>query len=75
MPAHDIFHAAAKAALIKDGWIITDDPLSLSVGDVDFYIDLGAEKLLAAERGDKRIAVEIKSFPALCSTSTKPNVA
>lgn len=62
MPAHDIFHAAAKAALIKDGWIITDDPLSLSVGDVDFYIDLGAEKLLAAERGDKRIAVEIKSF-------------
>lgn len=62
MPAYDIFHNAVKTALIKDGWIITDDPLSLSVGDVDFYIDLGAEKLLAAERNGNRIAVEIKSF-------------
>lgn len=62
MPAYDIFHHAVKAALIKEGWIITDDPLSLSVGDVDFYIDLGAEKLLAAERNNERIAVEIKSF-------------
>jgi hypothetical protein len=62
MPAYDIFHSAVKTALIKDGWIITDDPLSLSVGDVDFYIDLGAEKLLAAERNGDCIAVEIKSF-------------
>lgn len=62
MPAYDVFHYAVKAALIKDGWVITDDPLSLSVGDVDFYIDLGAEKLLAAERNNERIAVEIKSF-------------
>lgn len=62
MPAHDLFHDAVKTALTKDGWIITDDPLSLSVGDVDFYIDLGAEKLLAAERNGERIAVEIKSF-------------
>lgn len=62
MPAYDVFHDAVKTALIKDNWIITHDPFSLSVGDVDFYIDLGAENLLAAERGDKRIAVEIKSF-------------
>lgn len=62
MPAYDVFHNAVKTALVKDGWIITDDPLSLSVGDVDFYIDLGAEKLLAAERNGDRIAVEIKSF-------------
>jgi len=26
------------------------------------YIDLGAEKLLAAQRGEEKIAVEIKSF-------------
>ncbi|WP_347404104.1 element excision factor XisH family protein [Nodosilinea sp. P-1105] len=26
------------------------------------YIDLGAEKILAAERGSQKIAVEIKSF-------------
>lgn len=62
MPAFDIFHDAVKAALIKDGWVITDDPLALSVGGVDFYIDLGAEKLLAAERNGEQIAVEIKSF-------------
>jgi hypothetical protein len=51
-----------KTALIKDGWQITDDPLFLKVGGVDFFIDLGAEKLLAAERDDEKIAVEIKSF-------------
>jgi hypothetical protein len=29
-------------------------------------IDLGAERLLAAERGDEKTAVEVKSFLALC---------
>lgn len=62
MPALDLFHDVVKSSLVKDNWTITDDPLSLSVGNVDFYIDLGAEKLLAAERGTERIAVEIKSF-------------
>lgn len=60
--AKDLFHDVVKTALTKDGWVITDDPLSLKVGSVDFFIDLGAEKLLAAERDDQRIAVEIKSF-------------
>jgi XisH protein len=26
MPAHDVFHAAVKKGLSKDGWNITDDP-------------------------------------------------
>ncbi len=26
MPAHDVFHAAVKQGLIKEGWTITDDP-------------------------------------------------
>jgi XisH protein len=60
--AKDLFHDVVKTALIKDGWRITDDPLFLKVGGVDFFIDLGAEKLLAAERDGKKIAVEIKSF-------------
>ena len=60
--AKDLFHDVVKTALIKDGWQITDDPLFLKVGGVDFFIDLGAEKLLAAERDGKKIAVEIKSF-------------
>ena len=62
MPAKDIFHDAVKNALIKEGWIITDDPLYLDYGGVDMYVDLGAEKLIAAEKGQQKIAVEIKSF-------------
>jgi hypothetical protein len=60
--AKDLFHDAVRNALIKDGWQITDDPFFLKVGGVEFYIDLGAEKLIAAERNNEKIAVEIKSF-------------
>ncbi|MCX5933739.1 MAG: XisH family protein, partial [Pseudanabaena sp. LacPavin_0818_WC45_MAG_42_6] len=62
MPAKDMFHDSAKAALLKDGWTITHDPLSLRMGKKDFFVDLGAEKLLAAEKDNQKIAVEIKSF-------------
>jgi XisH protein len=62
MAARDAFHGAVKQGLIKDGWTITHDPYTLSVDKIDMYIDLGAEKLLAAERGNDYIAVEIKSF-------------
>ncbi|MBD2414908.1 fatty-acid oxidation protein subunit alpha [Nostoc calcicola FACHB-389] len=62
MPAKDIFHNAVKYALEKDGWLITEDPLYLDYGGVEMYIDLGAEKLIAAERDGNKIAVEIKSF-------------
>jgi hypothetical protein len=60
--AKELFHEAVKTALQKDGWIITDDPYEITAGDVNMAIDLGAENLLAAERQDDRIAVEIKSF-------------
>lgn len=62
MPAKDIYHETVKKALIKDGWIITHDPLTLRWGATDVYVDLGAEQLLAAEREGRKIAVEIKSF-------------
>ncbi len=62
MPAKDIYHDTVKNALIKDGWTITDDPLVISIGKKDLFIDLGAEKLIAAEKDSKKIAVEIKSF-------------
>jgi hypothetical protein len=62
MPAKDIFHDCFKAALIKDGWHISHDPYNLKVGKKDLFIDLGAEKLLAADKGSQKIAVEIKSF-------------
>ncbi|MCF2150698.1 XisH family protein [Desmonostoc muscorum LEGE 12446] len=62
MPAKDIYHDCVKNALIKDGWKITHDPLSLKIGKKDIFIDLAAEKLLAAEKRGKKIAVEVKSF-------------
>ena len=62
MPVKDIFHDAVKNALQKDGWTITHDPLTLQVGGVGMYVDLGAERLIAAEKDGEKIAVEIKSF-------------
>ncbi|MBI3650601.1 MAG: XisH family protein [Acidobacteria bacterium] len=62
MPAQDIYHNCVKNALIKDGWTITNDPPRLPIGDTDLYVDLGAEKLLAAEKSGQKIAVEVKSF-------------
>lgn len=62
MPAKDIYHDAVKNALIKDGWTITHDPLRLSVGNKDMYIDFGVERVLAAEKADQKIAIEVKSF-------------
>ncbi|HSM82147.1 MAG TPA: element excision factor XisH family protein [Nodosilinea sp.] len=62
MPARDLYHDAVRTALEKDGWTITDDPLILTIGLRSVFVDLGAEKLIAAERGTEKIAVEVKSF-------------
>ena len=62
MPAKDTYHDAVRSALIKDGWTITDDPFRLVLGERDFYVDLGAERVVAAEKAGRRITVEIKSF-------------
>ena len=62
MPARDKFHDAVKHALLKEEWTITHDPYMLDFGFTQAYVDLGAEKLIAAEKGKEKIAVEIKSF-------------
>ena len=62
MSAQDIVHQAVRSALIKDGWQITHDPLTIKFEDVTLYADLGAEKVIAAQKGSGKIAVEIKSF-------------
>jgi hypothetical protein len=62
MSARDIYHYNVKNALIKDGWNITHDPLILRWGSKDLYVDLGAERLLGAEKTGQKIAVEVKSF-------------
>jgi hypothetical protein len=62
MAAKDRFHAVVRIALEKEQWNVTDDPLRMEVGGTKLEIDLGAEQLLAAERGKDKIAVEIKTF-------------
>ncbi|MEH1779431.1 MAG: XisH family protein [Nostoc sp.] len=63
MSARDKFHNVVKLALQKDGWRITHDPLLIRIENItDMYIDLGAERIIAAEREGQIIAVEVKSF-------------
>jgi len=64
MPAKDAFHEIVRTALEHDGWTITHDPYHIDLGFVDFYIDLGAERLIAANKNQEKIAVEIKTFLA-----------
>ena len=69
MPAKDIFHNTVKTALEKNGWIITDEHLFIKIDSIDFYVDLAAERMLAAEKAGQKIAVEIKSFLGLSVVS------
>lgn len=63
MPAKDLYHDAVKHALQKDGWTITHDPYRLKLArGKNLFVDLGAERLMAAERGLEKIAIEVKSF-------------
>jgi len=62
MPRKDLYHDVVVEALQREGWKITDDPLWLSIGGTDLFVDLAAERVLGASKGDVKIAVEIKSF-------------
>ena len=62
MPARDIYHDNFKKALIREGWEITHDPYTIAFGSKGVFVDLGAERMLAAEKNDEKIAVEVKSF-------------
>ncbi len=70
MSAKDFFHNAVRLALEKDSWLITDDPLSFELTEkVKVRIDLGAERLITAQKGNQKIAVEVKSFIGLSAIS------
>lgn len=62
MSAKDFYHEPFARALLKDGWTITHDPLTIPFDGTDLFVDIGAERLIGAERDGERIAVEIKSF-------------
>jgi hypothetical protein len=46
--ARDALHNDVKLALIKEGWMITNDPLSLEGWRPGWEVDLGAERVIAA---------------------------
>jgi XisH protein len=61
--ARDIFHNLVKDALEKEGWMVTHDPYPLlRRKDGGLQTDIGAEKIITAERENMKIAVEVKSF-------------
>jgi hypothetical protein len=62
MPKLDFIHRSVKNALIADGWRVTDDPYIIEYLKTRLYADLGAEKAIAAERGEQKIVIEVKSF-------------
>ena len=77
MSARDLFHEAVKKALQKEQWVITDDPLKFKFGDVNFQVDLGAEKIVAAERlgeknssRDQKLLKPISNYRFLLSNGT-----
>jgi hypothetical protein len=59
--AKDFFHDVVKNALLKEGWNVID-PLRLRMGPVEMAIDLGADRLVGADRQGEKITVEVKSF-------------
>jgi hypothetical protein len=51
-----------QESLIKDGWLITDDPYLIQCRSAILYADLAAERPIAAERDGQKLVVEVKSF-------------
>ncbi len=62
MSRRDDLHLSLRNTLEKDGWTVTDDPLILILEQTVLKADLGAEKTFAAEKGARKIAVEVKDF-------------
>lgn len=61
-PAKDIYHNIVRFALVKDGWQILTDNYTLEYGGDRLYVDIAAEKSIAAQKHDRKILVEVKSF-------------
>lgn len=62
MSAKDFYHNAVRFALVKDGWEILTEDYALEYGDDRLYVDIAAEKSIAAEKQGRKILVEVKSF-------------
>ena len=65
MPAKNLCHDIVIQALVADGWLITDDPLTITYGGKDLFVDIGAERMaIAAERGTHdEVLAPARHFP------------
>ncbi|NJM73259.1 MAG: hypothetical protein HC862_25750 [Scytonema sp. RU_4_4] len=65
MPTIDIYYDTIKNTFIKDDWTITHDPLGIRLArGRNLFVDLGAERLLPAERSSsylKEVAGKVLS--------------
>lgn len=60
MPRKDAYHDIVKAALVRDGWQITDDPFLIGFRGTVLFADLGAEKTMGFQRRRRKIGIEVK---------------
>lgn len=60
MPRKDAYHDIVKAALVKDGWQITDDPFLIDYRGTLLFADLGAEKATGFHHRRNKISIEVK---------------
>lgn len=68
MSRKDFYHEQVKTALIQERWEITHDPFIFKT-EPELSTDIGAERPIAAKRGQEKIAVEIKSFLSMSQIS------
>jgi XisH protein len=59
--AKDKLHDIVEIALAKDNWRKIQS-LTLDYAGIDLNLDIIADKLIGAEQGNLKIAVEVKSF-------------
>ena len=58
MAKDDLYYPNAVEALQKDGWTITNDPYFVRLNNINFNMDLGAERtIFNVENGKEKIAV------------------
>lgn len=60
--AKDKYHIHVREALENDGWAITHDPLMIAYSTNDVETEPDVEKLIGAEKGERKIALKVKSF-------------
>ena len=57
MAMKDAIHDQVRQALINNGWTIITEHYTIKYGDDQVFVDLAAERPIAAEKAGKKIMV------------------